>query len=63
MSQHDPNAPTLRDTFAAQILPAMLIAPKEPGVPRMKMDQMAVAAYAYADALIRARTLPVPVAD
>ena len=55
MSSTVPTTPTLRDQFAAQILPAMLIAPKEPGVPRMKMDQMAVAAYEYADALIRAR--------
>ena len=51
---------TLRDHFAAQILPAMLIAPKEPGVPRLKMDAMAVSAYAFADAMIRARTAPVP---
>ena len=46
---------SLRDQFAAQILPAMLIAPKEPGVPRMKMDQLALAAYEYADAMLRAR--------
>jgi hypothetical protein len=49
--------PSLRDLFACQILPAMLIAPKEPGVPRNKMDQMAKAAYEYADALMRARDL------
>lgn len=55
MNPHDTQTPSLRDSFAAQILPAMLIAPKEPGVPRMKMDQMAVAAYEYADAMLRAR--------
>jgi hypothetical protein len=48
-------ANALRDHFAAQILPAMLIAPKEAGVPRMKMDAMAEAAYEYADAMMRAR--------
>jgi hypothetical protein len=48
---------TLRDQFAAQILPAMLIAPKEPGVPRLKMDAMAVSAYAFADAMLRARVV------
>ena len=52
-----PEAPTLRDQFAAQILPAMLIAPKEPGVPRLKMDAMAVSAYAFADAMLRARVI------
>jgi hypothetical protein len=52
-----PDAPTLRDQFAAQILPAMLIAPKEPGVPRLKMDAMAVSAYAFADAMMRARVI------
>ena len=51
---------TLRDHFAAQILPAMLIAPKEPGVSRLKMDAMAVAAYAFADAMVRARNAPAP---
>jgi hypothetical protein len=59
MSASDP-VMTLRDHFAAQILPAMLIAPKEPGVPRLKMDAMAVSAYAFADAMVRARSMPVP---
>jgi hypothetical protein len=52
-----PDAPTLRDQFAAQILPAMLIAPKEPGVPRLKMDAMAVSAYVFADAMLRDRVI------
>ena len=55
MNPADTLTPSLRDLFACQILPAMLIAPKEPGVPRNKMDQMAVAAYEYADALLKAR--------
>jgi hypothetical protein len=54
---------TLRDHFAAQILPAMLIAPKEPGVSRLKMDAMAVAAFEFADAMIRARSAPVAPRD
>lgn len=45
----------LRDHFAGQILAAMLIAPKQPGVARMEMDGMAKSAYEFADALIRAR--------
>jgi hypothetical protein len=46
---------TLRDTFAGQILAAMIIAPKQPGVSRLEMDAMAQSAYDYADALIRVR--------
>jgi len=49
------NGMTLRDHFAGQILAAMLIAPKQPGVARMEMDGMAKSAYEFADALIRAR--------
>jgi hypothetical protein len=49
------DAITLRDHFAAQILPAMLIAPKEAGVPRLKMEAMAESAYDFADAMMRAR--------
>jgi len=58
MSSNEPI--TLRDHFAAQILPAMLIAPKEAGVPRLKMDAMAEAAYAFADAMLRARSVENP---
>ena len=51
-----PPSPTQRDEFAGQIFCAMLIAPKQPGVSRLEMEDMALAAYGYADALLRART-------
>lgn len=46
----------LRDRFAAHIIGAMIVAPKQPGVVRPEMDAMARAAYDYADAMMRART-------
>ncbi len=54
------DAPTmaLRDMFASHALSGMLPAPKVPGVLPMTMDGMAQAAYAYADAMLRARLLP-----
>ena len=57
------DAPTmaLRDLFASHALAGMLPAPKVPGVLPMTMDGMAQTAYAYADAMLRARLLP-PVA-
>ena len=46
---------TLRDQFAGQVLAAMIIAPKQPGVSRLEMDDMAKSAYLYADAMLRVR--------
>jgi hypothetical protein len=51
-----PPSPTQRDDFAGQIFCAMLIAPKQPGVSRLDMEEMALAAYGYADALLRQRS-------
>lgn len=51
-----PVSPTQRDDFAGQIFCAMLIAPKQPGVSRLEMEDMALSAYGYADALLRARS-------
>ena len=51
-----PPSPTQRDEFAGQIFSAMLIAPKQPGVSRLELEDMALAAYGYADALLRARS-------
>lgn len=48
----------LRDMFASHALAGMLPAPKVPGVLPLSMDGTAQAAYAYADAMLRARLLP-----
>jgi hypothetical protein len=48
----------LRDLFAAHALSGMIPAPKVPGVLPLNPDGMAAAAYAYADAMLRARLLP-----
>jgi hypothetical protein len=53
----DPGNTSLRDTFAAHIIGAMIVAPKQPGVVRPEMDAMAKAAYEWADAMLRARKL------
>lgn len=53
----DPGNASLRDTFAAHIVAAMIVAPKQPGVVRPEMDAMAKAAYEWADAMLRARKL------
>lgn len=45
----------LRDWFAGQALVGMIPTPRSPGVLPMSVDQMAVAAYGYADAMLRAR--------
>ena len=50
-----PTGVDLRDWFAGQVVAAMIIAPKQPGVPRQEMDGMARAAYEYADAMMKAR--------
>lgn len=54
----DPATMALRDMFASHALAGMLPAPKVPGVLPMNADAAAVAAYAYADAMMRARLLP-----
>jgi len=45
----------LRDWFAGQVLAAMMIAPKQPGVSRLEMDDMAKMSYQYAEAMLKAR--------
>ena len=45
----------LRDWFAGQVMAAMIIAPKQPGVSRLEMDDMAKMAYEYAEAMLKAR--------
>lgn len=58
-SQNSPLAagePTqLRDLFAGQVLAAMIVAPKQPGVSRLEMEDMAKMSYQYADAMLKAR--------
>jgi hypothetical protein len=46
---------SLRDMFAGQIYAAMLVAPKQAGVPREEKVEMARSAYQHADALMLAR--------
>jgi hypothetical protein len=45
----------LRDLFAGQVLAAMIVAPKQPGVTRLEMDDMAKMSYQYADAMLKVR--------
>jgi hypothetical protein len=45
----------LRDLFAGQVLAAMIVAPKQPGVTRLEMDDMAKMSYQYAEAMLKAR--------
>jgi hypothetical protein len=45
----------LRDWFAGHVLAAMIVAPKQPGVTRLEMDDMAKMAYQYAEAMLKAR--------
>lgn len=45
----------LRDSFAGQVLAALIIAPRQPGVSRLEMDDMAKLSYQYADAMLKAR--------
>lgn len=49
---------TLRDHLAGQALAGMIPAPRIPGVLPLTLDGMAQAAYAYADAMLRARSAP-----
>jgi hypothetical protein len=55
---YDPATMALRDMFACHALAGMLPAPKVPGVLPMNPDGAALAAYAYADAMLRARLVP-----
>jgi hypothetical protein len=45
----------VRDTFAAHIVAALIVAPKQPGVPRLEGDALARQSYQIADAMMRAR--------
>ena len=45
----------LRDQFAGQVLVALIVAPKQPGVTRLEMEDMAKMSYLYADAMLKAR--------
>ncbi len=46
---------TLRDWFAGQALVGMIPTPRAPGVLPMSVEQMAIQAYKYADAMLLAR--------
>ncbi|HWS28387.1 MAG TPA: hypothetical protein VN259_17635 [Xanthomonadales bacterium] len=54
----DAETMALRDMFASHALAGMLPAPKVPGVLPLTYDGQAQLAYAYADAMLRARLLP-----
>lgn len=45
----------LRDLFAAHIVGALLVAPKQAGVPRLERDAVARQAFELADAMLRER--------
>ena len=45
----------LRDWFAGHVLAAMIVAPKQPGVSRLEMEDMARMSYQYAEAMLKAR--------
>jgi hypothetical protein len=45
----------LRDWFAGHALAALIIAPRQPGVSRLEMPDMAKFSYEYADAMLKAR--------
>ncbi len=49
------NERTLRDWFAGQALVGMIPTPRSPGVLPRSVEQMAVEAYKYADAMLLAR--------
>lgn len=46
----------LRDYFAAHLAAAIIIAPKQVGVPRPTMEAMAGQAFEFADAMLRVRS-------
>ena len=45
----------LRDWFAGHVMAAMIIAPKQPGVSRLEMEDMARMSYQYAEAMLKVR--------
>jgi hypothetical protein len=45
----------LRDFFAGHALAALIIAPRQPGVSRLEMPDMAKMAYEYADTMLKSR--------
>ena len=49
------DAANLRDLFAAHIVAALIVAPKQPGVSRLEGDKLAKQAYDAADAMLRVR--------
>jgi len=56
----NPDAPAsgvaLRDFFAAHLAAAIVVAPKQVGVPRPDMEAMASQAFEFADAMMRVRS-------
>jgi hypothetical protein len=46
----------LRDYFAAHLAAAIIIAPKQVGVPRPTMEAIAAQAFEFADAMVRVRS-------
>ncbi len=46
----------LRDFLAAHLAAAIVVAPKQVGVPRPDMEAMAAQAYDFADAMLRVRS-------
>jgi hypothetical protein len=55
MPQSAADASGLRDLFAAHVVAALIVAPKQPGVPKLEGDKLAVQSYEIADAMMRAR--------
>ena len=45
----------LRDMLAGQVLAALIVAPRQPGVSRLEMEDMAKMSYQYADAMLKVR--------
>jgi len=45
----------LRDWFAGHALAALIIAPRQPGVSRLEIPDMAKMAYEYSEAMLKAR--------
>lgn len=46
----------LRDFLAAHLVAAIVVAPKQVGVPRPDMEAMSRQAYEFADAMLRVRS-------
>jgi hypothetical protein len=55
MPQSAADASGLRDLFAAHAVAALIVAPKQPGVPKLEGDKLAQQSYEIADAMMRAR--------